>query len=58
MTAADEDWVSALVTDEWARRFGRPVRYDRLPTEAKEREQYALTVGENGNTPVPRSSRR
>ncbi|WP_162870114.1 hypothetical protein [Kitasatospora cineracea] len=48
LTAADEDWVSALVTDEWARRYGRPVRYDRLPKEAKEREQYALTVGEDG----------
>ncbi|MFF3071584.1 transposase [Kitasatospora sp. NPDC057904] len=48
LAAADEEWVFALVTDEWARRYGRPVRYDRLPKEAKEREQYALTVGEDG----------
>ena len=48
LSAVDEDWVSALVTDEWARRYGRPVRYERLPREAKEREQYALTVGEDG----------
>ncbi|WP_143687105.1 transposase [Streptomyces sp. TLI_171] len=48
LAAADEEWVSVLVTDEWARRYGRPVRYDRLPRETKEREQYALTVGEDG----------
>ncbi|MEU9047427.1 MULTISPECIES: transposase [unclassified Kitasatospora] len=48
VAAADEDWISALVTDEWARRYGRPVRYDRLPKETSERKQYALTVGEDG----------
>ncbi|MFD3557130.1 hypothetical protein ACFWWA_34275 [Streptomyces goshikiensis] len=32
LTGADEEWVSGLVTDEWARRHGRAVRYDRLRT--------------------------
>ncbi|MFD9420709.1 hypothetical protein ACFWC9_39445 [Streptomyces goshikiensis] len=48
LTGADEEWVSGLVTDEWARRYGRAVRYDRLPKETQERERYALTVGEDG----------
>ncbi|WP_157845574.1 transposase [Kitasatospora phosalacinea] len=48
LTVTDEEWVAARITDEWARRYGRPVRYDRLPKETKERERYALTVGEDG----------
>ena len=31
LAAADEHWLAALITAEWARRYGRPVRYDRLP---------------------------
>ncbi|MEV0535911.1 hypothetical protein [Kitasatospora sp. NPDC050463] len=48
LAAADENWISVLITDEWAHRYGRPVRYDRLPKETNERKQYALTVGEDG----------
>ncbi|MFD7906175.1 hypothetical protein ACFV4G_28515 [Kitasatospora sp. NPDC059747] len=48
LAAADEDWVSVLVTAEWARRYGRPVRYDRLPREKTGRERYAVAVGEDG----------
>ncbi|MEV7189614.1 hypothetical protein [Kitasatospora sp. NPDC093102] len=48
LARADGEWLSALVTDDWARRYGRPVRYDRLPRETKERERYALAVGEDG----------
>ncbi|MFF4456335.1 hypothetical protein ACFY0V_27425, partial [Streptomyces goshikiensis] len=52
LTGADAEWVSGLVTDEWARRYGRAVRYDRLPKETQERERYALTVGEDGIRPL------
>ncbi|WP_217368136.1 hypothetical protein [Kitasatospora sp. MMS16-BH015] len=33
LARADGEWLSILLADEWARRYGRPVRYDRLPRE-------------------------
>ncbi|WP_404199977.1 transposase [Streptomyces tauricus] len=33
----DERWLAPLVTSGWAERYGRPVRYDRLPKAKEER---------------------
>jgi hypothetical protein len=32
-----EDWLAPLVTAEWAQRYGRPVRYERLPRSPEDR---------------------
>ncbi|WP_331730730.1 hypothetical protein OHV05_37235 (plasmid) [Kitasatospora sp. NBC_00070] len=39
---------SALVTDDSGHRYDPAVRDNRLPRETKEREQYAVAVGEDG----------
>ncbi|MFC4534601.1 hypothetical protein [Sphaerisporangium dianthi] len=31
LAAADGEWLAGLITREWANRYGRPIRYDRLP---------------------------
>lgn len=48
LAAADEDWLAGVMTPEWAQRYGRPVRYDRLPRGAEARLAYALAVGADG----------
>ncbi|WP_157591564.1 transposase [Saccharothrix syringae] len=48
LAAVDPDWLGGIVAPEWARRYGRPVRYDRLPQGADARQAYALTVGADG----------
>ena len=48
LAAVDPDWLAGIATAEWVRRYGRPVRYDRLPRGADARLDYALTVGIDG----------
>ncbi|WP_441248157.1 hypothetical protein [Kitasatospora sp. McL0602] len=57
LTAADEDWVSALVTDEWARRYSRPARYERLPAGGEGTRAVRAHGRRGRDAPVPRSSR-
>jgi transposase len=48
LAGAGEEWLAALVTPAWAERYGRPVRYDRLPQGKEELASYVLQVGEDG----------
>lgn len=43
-----ERWLAALVTSDWADRYGRPVRYDRLPRGGDALIAWVLQVGEDG----------
>lgn len=43
-----EGWLAPLITPEWADRYGRPVRYDRLPRGGDALIAYVLQVGEDG----------
>ncbi|MEU3620744.1 transposase [Streptomyces sp. NPDC006872] len=43
-----EEWLAALVTADWADRYGRPVRYDRLPRGGDALIAWVLQVGEDG----------
>lgn len=43
-----EEWLARLVTRDWAHRYGRPVRYDRLPRGGDALIAYVLKVGEDG----------
>lgn len=45
LAAAAPDWVAGVVTGEWAKRYGRPARYDRLARGADAQLDYALTIG-------------
>jgi hypothetical protein len=35
LAAAAPDWLAGVVTAEWSIRYGRPVRYDRLPRRSR-----------------------
>ncbi|WP_225859605.1 IS1182 family transposase [Streptomyces albicerus] len=48
LSEAGEEWLAPLVTAGWARRYGRPVRYERLPRGPEDRLEYALDVGADG----------
>ncbi len=43
-----ERWLAPLVTPDWADRYGRPVRYDRLPRGGEALIAWVLQVGEDG----------
>lgn len=43
-----DDWLARLVTQGWAERYGRPVRYDRLPRGKEAVLEYVLQTGEDG----------
>lgn len=43
-----EGWPAALVTPDRADRYGRPVRYDRLPHGGDALIAWVLRVGEDG----------
>ncbi|MCX4460003.1 transposase [Streptomyces sp. NBC_01340] len=43
-----EEWPAPLVTPDWADRYGRPVRYDRLPRGQDALIAWVLRVGEDG----------
>ncbi|MEU0929013.1 IS1182 family transposase [Streptomyces malaysiensis] len=43
-----EEWLARLVTRDWADRYSRPVRYDRLPRGGDALIAYVLKVGEDG----------
>ncbi|MFD5703695.1 IS1182 family transposase [Streptomyces lasiicapitis] len=43
-----EDWLADLITPQWADRYGRPVRYDRLPRGGEALVAYVLQVGADG----------
>ncbi|WP_329565045.1 IS1182 family transposase [Streptomyces sp. NBC_01361] len=48
LVAHGEEWLATLVTADWADRYGRPVRYDRLPRGGDALIAYVLRVGEDG----------
>lgn len=50
LAAADERWLACLITPEWARRYGRPARYERLPRDKDEVTAHVLQVGRDGTT--------
>ncbi|ACZ86453.1 IS1182 family transposase [Streptosporangium roseum] len=50
LAAADEPWLAALITPEWASRYGRPVRYDRLPRGKDDLAAHVLQIGQDGMT--------
>ncbi|MEU7061187.1 transposase [Streptomyces sp. NPDC046197] len=43
-----EGWLAAVVAPDWADRYGRPVRYDRLPRGGDALIAWVLRVGEDG----------
>ncbi|MGA5135502.1 IS1182 family transposase [Streptomyces olivoreticuli] len=43
-----ETWLAGLVTPRWGDRYGRTVRYDRLPRSKEEVVAYVLQVGDDG----------
>ena len=43
-----DEWLSRLVTSGWVERYGRPVRYDRLPRGKEAVLEYVLQTGEDG----------
>ncbi len=43
-----EEWLAGLVTADWGDRYGRPVRYVRLPRGGDALIAYVLQVSENG----------
>ncbi|WP_406346781.1 IS1182 family transposase [Streptomyces sp. NBC_00648] len=45
---ADEQWLAQLLDAGWAKRYGRPVRYDRVPREKEELAAHVLQFGEDG----------
>jgi transposase len=57
LAAAAPDWLAGVVAADWAKRYGRPVRYDRLPRGADAQRDYALTVGSDGMTVLKALSR-
>ncbi|MGW6476354.1 transposase [Streptomyces sp. NPDC055059] len=48
LVAHGEEWLAGLVTADWGDRYGRPVRYDRLPRGGDALIAYVLRVGEDG----------
>lgn len=48
LTLRGEGWLAALVTPDWADRYGRPVRYERLPRGGDALVAWVLQVGEDG----------
>ncbi|MCD9146122.1 hypothetical protein [Streptomyces albireticuli] len=42
-----EQWLAGEVTADWTERYGRPVRYDRLPRGGDALIRYVLRVGED-----------
>jgi transposase len=50
LAEADEDWLAGWITPEWAERYGRRIRYDRLPRGKEELAGYVLQVGQDGMT--------
>ncbi|MFC8393599.1 hypothetical protein [Streptomyces sp. NPDC057238] len=43
-----EKWLAALITADWADRYGRPVRHDRPPRGREALAAWVLQVGEDG----------
>ncbi|MCG7207358.1 transposase [Streptomyces arenae] len=43
-----EEWLAGFITPQWADRYGRPVRYDRLPRGREAMIAYVLQVGADG----------
>ena len=41
-------WLAPLIDAGWARRYGRPARYDRLPKDKDELVEHVLRVGADG----------
>ncbi|PKV82810.1 IS1182 family transposase [Streptomyces sp. TLI_146] len=48
LAAADDAWLAPMVTTGWAKRYGRPARYGRLPKAKEDLAAYVLLVGEDG----------
>ena len=48
MAVAAPEWVSANAPTEWVDRYGDRVDETQLPEEAKDRDAYAQTIGNDG----------
>ncbi|MFI0451257.1 IS1182 family transposase [Actinomadura sp. 6N118] len=48
LAGAAPEWLAGLITPEWADRYGRPIRYDRLPRGGDELVAWALRTGKDG----------
>ncbi|MGW6833863.1 transposase [Streptomyces sp. NPDC054949] len=48
LVAHGEEWLAGFVTADWGDRYGRPVRYDRLPRGSDALIAYVLRVGRDG----------
>lgn len=48
LATRSEDWLAALVTADWADRYGRPVRHDRLPRGQDALIAWLLQAGDDG----------
>ncbi|GAU70616.1 Clp family protein [Streptomyces sp. NBRC 110611] len=48
LAVAGDEWLAAVVMPDWGKRYGRPVRYERLPRTKEALSAYVLQVGEDG----------
>ncbi|MDT0449228.1 hypothetical protein [Streptomyces hesseae] len=48
LAVADDEWLAAATTPDWGNRYGRPVRYERLPRTKEALSAYVVQVGEDG----------
>ncbi|QXJ25972.1 transposase [Actinomadura graeca] len=48
LAAVGGEWLAGLVTAEWARRYHRPIRFERLPRGKDELAAWVLRVGADG----------
>ncbi|MFE5325443.1 hypothetical protein ACFRCG_03340 [Embleya sp. NPDC056575] len=50
LASTAEEWLSTQVTADWADRYGRPIRYDRLPKGEEALARRVEQIGEDGMT--------
>ncbi|MBG0822845.1 IS1182 family transposase [Planomonospora sp. ID91781] len=48
LAATDDAWLADLITPQWAQRYARPIRYERLPRSKDELAAYTLQIGQDG----------
>lgn len=53
VSLAAEGWLAQLITPEWVQRYGRPVRYDRLPAYLSAPTPVTAEARQGGSTGTP-----
>ncbi|MCC3317831.1 MULTISPECIES: IS1182 family transposase [Nocardia] len=48
IAGAAPEWLVEIMNPEWEQRYGRPIRYDRLPRGTDAQRAWVLTVGADG----------